>query len=435
VARDDRFRAGDRNTEGESRTPFQRDRDRILYSSAFRRLAGVTQVVHAGEGHAFHNRMTHSLKVAQFGRRVAERLVKTLDAEQAAEIDPDLVEAACLAHDLGHPPFGHIAERELNDRLLEAKVPDGYEGNAQSFRIVTRLAIRNSEFRGLNLTRATLNGLLKYPWGYEPGGEREKKWGHYVSEKEEFEFAHHPNPADGKRCPAAALMDWADDVTYAVHDVEDFYGARIVPLDRLLQGGEELDRFLESVTKPDRRGRRVLDPDRAKSVFAEIADLAPQEVKQPFSGTTAQRAALNSFGAVLITKYNTAVTFENGEIRIDPEARDEVRILKQVMHRYVFNNSALVGQQYGQRTIIARLWDVLFDAAQRNAATRDLIPVSYQELVTAIDRQDLDEHDDRRERARVVADLISQMAEHQAIGLFRRLTGVATGSILDTIVS
>ena len=124
----------------DSRTPAQKDRDRLLYSSSLRRLAQITQVVSADVSHVFHNRLTHSFQVAQVGRRLAERLLKVHPAEvdNSDGLDPDVVEAACQAHDLGHPPFGHTAEQELNE--LAGPDIDGFEGNAQSFRIVTKLA-------------------------------------------------------------------------------------------------------------------------------------------------------------------------------------------------------------------------------------------------------------------------------------------------------
>ncbi len=174
--------------------PFQIDRDRILYSMAFRRLAGVTQVVSPGEGEIFHNRLTHSLKVAQIARRLAEKFASERPDVVAdwGGLDADVTEAAGLAHDLGHPPFGHIAEEELQSLVSQAinssKAPgaspvEGYEGNAQSFRILTELSLRRPESMldpdpaspgkeyGLDLTRATLNATLKYPWGVatEPG--------------------------------------------------------------------------------------------------------------------------------------------------------------------------------------------------------------------------------------------------------------------------
>ncbi|BAZ45400.1 dGTP triphosphohydrolase [Chondrocystis sp. NIES-4102] len=157
------------NKPGDQRQSFQVDRDReaypsgkrILYSSAFRRLAHITQVVTPQEGHVFHNRLTHSLKVAQVARRLAERLAQDQPEVAAAlgGIDPDVVEATALSHDLGHS-----AEEELDACAKKAGLADGFEGNAQSFRILTRLAIHRLDYYGLNLTKATLNAVLKYPW-------------------------------------------------------------------------------------------------------------------------------------------------------------------------------------------------------------------------------------------------------------------------------
>src|SRR5262249_590706 len=155
----------------DQREPAQKDRDRILYTSAVRRLAGVTQVVSPQEGHIFHNRLTHSLEVAQIARRLPDPLVRPsphLPPKHPA-INPRVVESAALAHDLGHPPFGHIAEETLDQLVQDAGVDEGYEGNAQSFRIVTKLALCGEFFEitgsfteppGLDLTRATLNAVL-----------------------------------------------------------------------------------------------------------------------------------------------------------------------------------------------------------------------------------------------------------------------------------
>lgn len=231
------------------RTPAQRDRDRILYSSAFQRLAYVTQVTAPEAGHTFHNRLGHSLKVAQVGRRNAERLRKLADRKQlppaaaglALSLDPDAVEAACLAHDLGHPPFGHVAEKALHEEAREALGTgfDAFEGNAQSFRIVTRLAVRNT-LSGLSLTRQTLDALLKYPWAFSmnPTAKAHHKWGFYSvggGDREAFEFVRPEADADaeGPRCLEAEIMDWADDLTYAVHDLDDFFRAGLIPLHRL----------------------------------------------------------------------------------------------------------------------------------------------------------------------------------------------------------
>lgn len=162
--RDERRHNKKENKTGDYRTASQRDHDRVLYSSSFRRLAEVTQVVAANSGYVFHNRLTHSLQVAQVGRRMAEKLVQIQTKEgivPLGAIDPNVVEAACLAHDLGHPPFGHVIEDELNELADQI---GGFEGNAQSFRIVTKLAFHSPLYLGLDLTRATLAGVLKYPW-------------------------------------------------------------------------------------------------------------------------------------------------------------------------------------------------------------------------------------------------------------------------------
>lgn len=231
------------------RSRAQRDRDRVLYSSAFQRLAYVTQVTAPEAGHAFHNRLSHSLKVAQVGRRNAERLrrlattgeLTNAAAALAATLEPEAVEASCLAHDLGHPPFGHVSEKALHAaaQATLGKDVDGFEGNSQSFRIVTRLAVRVGDVPGLDLTRRTLNGLLKYPWGFsdDPASKANRKWGYYDGDGDAFRFARpgpDASPGDPEaRCLEAEIMDWADDLTYAVHDLDDFFRAGLIPLDRL----------------------------------------------------------------------------------------------------------------------------------------------------------------------------------------------------------
>ncbi len=178
--------------EGEERHESERDCDRILYSSAYRRLTGVTQVVASSEIQLFHNRLTHTLKAAQIARRLAERFLRKPETQELAAnlggLDPSVAEAAAMAHDLGHPPFGHIAEAALNDECCQRGL-DGFEGNAQTFRIVTKLTQRNSQNPGLNLTRATLNAILKYPWMRAAVPGRDKKFGAYTSEIDDLTFA------------------------------------------------------------------------------------------------------------------------------------------------------------------------------------------------------------------------------------------------------
>ena len=443
ISRNDRFHQNDRAQD--QRTGGQRDRDRILYSSAFRRLAGVTQVASANERHVFHNRLTHTLKVAQIARRLAEYTVADQPdlAESLGGIDPDVVESAALAHDLGHPPFGHIAERRLDELVRDAGNSDGFEGNPQSFHIVTKLALRHQGFPGLNLTLATLNAILKYPWLRETGGGlRERKWGAYSSERDEFNRVRELGVRTLKS-PEAELMDWADDIAYSVHDVEDFYRGGLIPLDRLLTDGDEPNRFLEKVfNRWDREGRDkdLHDKSGLVDIFSEMIDIMKvyPPLFEPYSGTRSQRAGLRSLSAELINMYVTgAVTLiapdsiVDSYVKIVPEYRLAVKILKELTWEYVIDNPALATQQYGQRKLISDLFFIFQDAALKSDF--NIFPPMFSEHMRAA-LPTMGDDAKKREIARTVSDYISGMTERQAIEIHQRLTGASLGSVLDPVV-
>jgi dGTPase len=414
-----------------SRTETQRDRDRILYSSAFGRVAGITQVASSAPGASFHNRPTHSFKVAQVARRLAERLqVDEGDVELAGKLDADATEAAALGHDTGHPPFGHIAEEVLADLMQGA---GGFEGNAQSFRIVCRLAMRDPEQRGLNLTPATLNGMLKYPWlpGEHPTDPESTKFGAYWSDREDFVAAQGKSTVrPGQRTLEAELMDWSDDITYAVHDLEDFYRVGLVPLERLRTDGDERRRFFESFFKPDGSLRSKfdgLDPDhlRARLEFLFLGRL----VFDPFVGTSTQRAQLRQATSSLIGAFEAAITArvtpEEARarvVRVEPDAQADVLILKELTWFYVINRPALALIQEAQKDVVHRLFDT-YERAARPGGRRELLPVPEREAVA-------DEPPDAV-RQRIICDFVAGLTELRALELHGLLTGSRQGTILD----
>jgi dGTPase len=423
--------------EGDSRSPAQRDRDRILYTSAFRRLAEVTQVASPDHAQVFHNRLTHSLQVAQVGRSLAQKLRERFPkpVDDIGGIDPDVVEAACLAHDIGHPPFGHTAEEELN--ALAGKAVGGFEGNAQSFRVVTKLAFKSEKYSGLDLTRATLAAILKYPWKKDQNPKKLDKWGAYKSERRDFAFARQLGPRERFRPTAEAdLMNWADDVTYSVHDIEDFYRAGRIPMHllaqfrlkkkRFLLDSPELKRFFDEVYRRRAGKKDFFKRDDLEQAFAGV--LWPHwRIKEPYSGTKEQRSRLRYFTAQLIHRYVNCVKLSQAtkSLSISEEYLIEVAALKELTWTYVIEAPALAAQREGQRAVIKRLFEV-YSAAAASVKKWGLFPHYY--------REQLKRSRSKTDRTRLVVDLIAGMTEPQAIATYRQFTGAWPSSSLEEIV-
>lgn len=421
---------------GDDRASFQVDRDRIIYCSAFRRLAQVTQVVSAQEGHVFHNRLTHSLKVAQVARRLAERLLARQPdvAAKIGGIDPDVVEAAALAHDLGHPPFGHTAEEELDKCALNSGLSDGFEGNAQSFRILTRLAIHRIDYFGLNLTRATLNAVLKYPWlrSPVPGSKRRHKYSMYNLDQEAFLFAR-PDYSD-RQTIEASIMDFADDVTYSVHDLEDFYLAGLIPLELLATDRDEFNRFVTEWLRefPQNRVARVVrdKPNR----FQNFLDATYNLKGQYRPGSFEQKAQIKRVSSQLIQIYIQSVKLsleygDRGYLQYDSAKEEELKFLQRIVWSYVISNPRLSTQRYGQKRIIRTLIEIYLEAIREDDLS--FIPPRFVREYLELDGLKTDPENVDLEKTRMAFDIVAGLSEAEAIFQYRRLTGIERGSFLD----
>jgi dGTPase len=370
----------------DKRTNAERDRDRVLYSAQFSRLAEITQVISPEYGYVFHNRLTHSLKVAQISRRIAQRIQEENKADSAVLRDlPDVVEAAALAHDLGHPPFGHVAEVELDRLVRNAGLQDGFEGNAQSFRILTRLAASDAltlqnpgtqdeyedSVRGLNWTRQCLDSVLKYPWGFGKNSDYKDKWGFYESEKEMFDWVRQGRPAL-RRSLGAEIIDWADDITYAIHDLLDFFRSGSIPVDRMGDRSAEYTGFLDGVfvRKPEWRASK----DYYQKALSRLVGSFPFTSERRYTDSFDDHMSLQNFSTGLIKFFVGAIRYApdsspKSVVDIQPEARRQVDLMKQFTWHYIILNRDLAIPQAGQRKAIRVVFRKLLLAARKPSPT------------------------------------------------------------------
>ncbi|RGC66082.1 Deoxyguanosinetriphosphate triphosphohydrolase [Micromonospora sp. MW-13] len=389
---------------GHGRSPYERDRARVLHSAAFRRLAAKTQVHAAGTDDFLRTRLTHSLEVAQIAREMGARL----------GCDPDVVDTAGLAHDLGHPPFGHNGEAEL-DRLAAAC--GGFEGNAQTLRVLTRLEAKvlgpDGRSVGLNLTRASLDATGKYPWPRRSG---ERKFGVYADDRPVFDWLRAGAPAGGRRCLEAQVMDWADDVAYSVHDVEDGIHGGYVALRPLL-------------ADPDERAALCADVAAAYSgespadLGEVLVELLADPVLAPlagYDGSHRAQAALKATTSVLTGRFVSTVVAATGERRgpgplrryaadlvVPRRVRAQCALLKGIALRYVMRRPGSRCRYERQRQILAELVAVLTHRA----------PEALDEVFAPLWRAAPDD----AARLRVVIDQVASLTDPAALAWHERL--------------
>ena len=336
------------------RDDFARDRARLLHSASLRRLSAKTQVVQPGDDDFVRNRLTHSLEVAQIGREFGAAL----------GCSADVVDTACLAHDLGHPPFGHNGESALNE---VARGIGGFEGNAQTLRLLTRLEPKrvhpDGRPAGLNLTRASLDAATKYPWSSDESPSGTGKFGVYSDDLEVYEWFRDSRPS-AVRCIEADVMDWSDDVAYSVHDVEDAVASGRLDLRRLR---DRVD--VESVLAV---AGGVYAADLTQDLLGAALGrvLASGAVPAAYDGSRQDRAALKDMTSRLIGRFVLAVevatrdrhgggdlTRYAADLVVPDETRAECAVLKAVAAHFVMNVEERVSVMAHQREVVRDLVD------------------------------------------------------------------------------
>lgn len=346
-----------------SRSDFARDRARVLHSSGWRRLAAKTQVLSPTAGIDFaRNRLTHSLEVAQIGRELAVSL----------GLAQDVVDTACLAHDLGHPPFGHNGERALN---AWAEGCGGFEGNAQTLRILARLEPKRFDGEGrsvgLNLTRATLDASCKYPWSLADAPEEYArpegaKFGYFADDAEIFDWMRRGAP-DGRKCAEAQVMDLSDDIAYSVHDFEDaVVGGFIDP--ELLTAREGHDALIRVVAA---WAGGSFSADELGAAYERIA--AAQTWLTRWEGTRRDQARLKNFTSEMIGRFAGAAIRETlaaaegrplarygADIVVPRAVRAEIAVLKGIVAAYVMEIDRRQPIYRRQRELLAELLETLW---------------------------------------------------------------------------
>ena len=391
------------------RDDFARDRARVLHSAALRRLAAKTQVLSPASPADFaRNRLTHSLEVAQVGRELATAL----------ELSPDVVDTACLSHDLGHPPFGHNGERALNEWAEDI---GGFEGNAQTLRILTRLEPKvigpDGHSFGLNLTRASLDATCKYPWTADaplpdPGGRL--KFGVYPDDEPVFHWMR--DGAPGRvRCIEAEVMDLSDDIAYSVHDFEDAVVNRYIDPALLASpaGHESLltaiqtwvgydfarDELADALYRLMRLPEWIGSFDGSRPALARLKNLTSDLIGRfARAATTATRDA---YPARDLTRYRAHVV-------VPRVVEAEMAVLKGIIGATVVSIDGRKALYREQRRVLKRLASALWE---------------HPDALDTLHAPDFETAADDVARRRVVVDQVASLTDQHAIAWHGRLVG------------
>ncbi|MFD2674006.1 deoxyguanosinetriphosphate triphosphohydrolase [Gulosibacter bifidus] len=416
---DDQARFLPEHHENRRRSEFARDRARLVHSSGLRRLALKTQVLSPTTGVDFaRNRLTHSLEVAQVGREIAGSLA----------LDPDIVDTACLAHDIGHPPFGHNGEKAIDAWAADI---GGFEGNAQTLRLISRLepkVITDDERPfGLNLTRASLDASCKYPWTREEGLARgTRKFGAYDDDLPVFNWLRAKAPAN-RKCIEAQVMDLSDDIAYSVHDLEDAVVEGFLPLNEF-HASENLEAILYNAAE---WSGRSFDE-------AELGEALERLTSQPFwvreyDGTARAQASLKNLTSQLIGRFAKAATEATlaefgedtqliryrAEVIVPREVRAEIALLKGAVAGFVMSLPTRQPIYAHQREILTDLLDVLWQTGDAHLDTM------FSAAFVAADSD--------AERRRIVVDQVASLTDQSAIAMHQQLCTQPVAAVIDGV--
>lgn len=393
------------------RSEFGRDRARVLHSSALRRLGAKTQVLSPSVGDFARTRLTHSLEVAQVGREMAQTL----------GMSADLVDMACLAHDLGHPPFGHNGEKALNDWASEI---GGFEGNAQTLRLLTRIEPKvfaeDGTPLGLNLTRAALDAACKYPWTRvnavfdDGGGARSHKFGVYDDDIEVFEWMR-IGAQERLKSIEAQVMDFADDVAYSVHDYEDAIVEGFIKLEEVNDTANHnllIEDILEWVGSGFSKQELELALDRLRSL---------DEWLRGFDGSDRAHGDLKNLTSALIgsfvsrtvdattASYSGILTRYQANLVVPVEVKGEIAVLKGLVSSFLMSHESRQSYYEWQRQLLTELADALLSLGGRELD-------SYCSLAWS-------KATNSQAQYRVIVDQIASLTDQSAINLYEKLVG------------
>lgn len=420
----DRERMSGNTDAGDYRSTFQIDRDRVLHTPTFRRLQNKTQVFWSGEYDFYRTRLTHSLEVAQIGRAICHWLQSQTDGPLEPEyfIDPDLVEAACLSHDLGHPPFGHAGERTLNF-LMSGH--GGFEGNAQTLRILTE-RIFSARRSGMDPSRAFLDSILKYKslWTELKSATGSAPKNHFLYDNQQaildwamggIDFPLELTPGkmrDSFKSIECQVMDWADDTAYSLNDISDSVRAGFLTTDKIHQWAEKNDipieagGSLEKLMQAIRSGK--VDPFIGKRIGRYIQ-------------STHLRECVN-FLSHQSKRYRY-------ELVVDEEMRRESELFKKLAFEVVFLSPQLKQLEHKGNHMLHALWDLL----EKRYIAPGHIDGQYFQILSNDTAAEIAQAPDAAAKARLICDFLAGMTDGYAARMYKRLFLPDFGSIHDLI--